>query len=512
MAKRHHPTGGFDMASDGDVCPGAGHHIPIKRQRHSRDIFVNLSKSWSGDTRHPSTERYNADIHSPLMRRSRSTLDIASLAVDDDDDDDDEGERMAGSDGGGQMQSVAIPIENRTICGDEDNVCIPDGSDSDDDGINDRRGVPLMCDVLGCFELGVFGFDTQRLCKGTLGSNASLAAAVVDCSKAFCCADGDGKGLEDKTGSRSAPSECKMDGKLHDILVIMDIDQTMAHSIIMQEEIDDLNDIAPISSSPPPLPRPTSPDDAARKEFSKMIIEGTGRGCRRVSRRLFDFDGKMIKVGNMEIVLRPGIVGMLKALATKFSLGIFSAAIGPYVGLVAAAIDPTSELFGDRIACRDDMLRSSRDGNMHKIIPPWWGWDPSNVIVVDDNATVWDGNPGCSIVQIRQFWGCTEGEGDDEDSCDCIDCLCQDLSLLSSAMISSMEIAKVKADVFHRRLTANAVVTEMCRFDLSGLALMFPDGNGSKIPVAVNGIDTIVSKYFPRTKNGDMEDSVILVV
>ncbi|SCU97254.1 LADA_0H05292g1_1 [Lachancea dasiensis] len=84
------------------------------------------------------------------------------------------------------------------------------------------------------------------------------------------------------------------------------------------------------------------------------------------------------------VKLRPGLKEFFEAIAPLFQLHIYTMATRAYALEIAKIIDPTGELFGERILSRDE------NGSLtHKSLERLFPMDQSMVVIIDDRGDVW---------------------------------------------------------------------------------------------------------------------------
>lgn len=85
------------------------------------------------------------------------------------------------------------------------------------------------------------------------------------------------------------------------------------------------------------------------------------------------------------VKLRPGLKEFFEAVSPHFEMHIYTMATRSYALEIAKIIDPTGELFGDRILSRDEN-GSLTTKSLERLFP----MDQSMVIVIDDRGDVWN--------------------------------------------------------------------------------------------------------------------------
>ncbi|CAO3622242.1 unnamed protein product [Mucor fragilis] len=96
------------------------------------------------------------------------------------------------------------------------------------------------------------------------------------------------------------------------------------------------------------------------------------------------------------IKLRPGTVQFLKDMSKLYEMHVYTMGTRAYAKAVAAVIDPTMELFQDRILTRDENGSLTKK-RLDRLFPA----DQSKVVVLDDRADVWDYSP--NLIQIKPY-------------------------------------------------------------------------------------------------------------
>ncbi|GAA5811799.1 hypothetical protein MFLAVUS_005244 [Mucor flavus] len=96
------------------------------------------------------------------------------------------------------------------------------------------------------------------------------------------------------------------------------------------------------------------------------------------------------------IKLRPGLSDFLKDMSKKYEMHIYTMGTRSYAEAVVKEIDPTGELFQDRILSRDENGSMTRK-RLERLFPS----DTSKVVVLDDRADVWDYSP--NLIQIKPY-------------------------------------------------------------------------------------------------------------
>ncbi|CAH00236.1 protein serine/threonine phosphatase [Kluyveromyces lactis] len=85
------------------------------------------------------------------------------------------------------------------------------------------------------------------------------------------------------------------------------------------------------------------------------------------------------------VKLRPGLKEFFEAVSPHFEMHIYTMATRSYAHEIAKIIDPTGELFGDRILSRDEN-GSLTTKSLERLFP----MDQSMVVVIDDRGDVWN--------------------------------------------------------------------------------------------------------------------------
>ncbi|KAL7312804.1 CTD phosphatase Fcp1 [Mucor circinelloides] len=96
------------------------------------------------------------------------------------------------------------------------------------------------------------------------------------------------------------------------------------------------------------------------------------------------------------IKLRPGTINFLKDMSKLYEMHVYTMGTRAYAKAVAAVIDPTMELFQDRILTRDENGSLTKK-RLDRLFPA----DQSKVVVLDDRADVWDHSP--NLIQIKPY-------------------------------------------------------------------------------------------------------------
>ncbi|SCV01912.1 LANO_0F14136g1_1 [Lachancea nothofagi CBS 11611] len=99
------------------------------------------------------------------------------------------------------------------------------------------------------------------------------------------------------------------------------------------------------------------------------------------------------------VKLRPGLQEFFEKVAPRFELHIYTMATRAYALEIAKIIDPTGELFGDRILSRDE------NGSLtHKSLERLFPMDQSMVVIIDDRGDVWSWCPNLIKVVPYDFF------------------------------------------------------------------------------------------------------------
>jgi hypothetical protein len=138
----------------------------------------------------------------------------------------------------------------------------------------------------------------------------------------------------------------------------------------------------------------------------------------------------IIRGCNFVSKLRPGVRTMLEILKMDFVLCICSLGDERYVKDIISVIDPTGEIFGDRIITREYIQHGIKQ------IPAEWN-EAGSAVVLDDRIDVW--KRGTPVVKIQSFLESAE---------DAIDPLLQD----TNAMKNFTYLCDI---AFHLRATLN---------------------------------------------------------
>ncbi|KAI8977575.1 hypothetical protein BDF20DRAFT_836359 [Mycotypha africana] len=106
----------------------------------------------------------------------------------------------------------------------------------------------------------------------------------------------------------------------------------------------------------------------------------------------FSLDG----TNKYTIKLRPGLSEFLKEISQYYEMHIYTMGTRAYAEAVAKVIDPTGELFRDRILSRDEN-GSVMKKRLERLFPS----DHTKVVVLDDRADVWDFSQ--NLIQIKPY-------------------------------------------------------------------------------------------------------------
>ncbi|KAG2236026.1 hypothetical protein BDF21DRAFT_393024 [Thamnidium elegans] len=109
--------------------------------------------------------------------------------------------------------------------------------------------------------------------------------------------------------------------------------------------------------------------------------------------RQFTLDGSPLIYS---IKLRPGLSDFLKDMSKKYEMHIYTMGTRSYAEAVVKEIDPTGELFHDRILSRDENGSMTKK-RLERLFPS----DTSKVVVLDDRGDVWDYSP--NLIQIKPY-------------------------------------------------------------------------------------------------------------
>ena len=96
------------------------------------------------------------------------------------------------------------------------------------------------------------------------------------------------------------------------------------------------------------------------------------------------------------IKLRPGLERFLRDISQLYELHIYTMGTRAYAKRIADIVDPTGNLFGDRILSRDES-GSLTVKNLQRLFPV----DTRMVIIIDDRGDVWRWNP--NLIKVAPF-------------------------------------------------------------------------------------------------------------
>ncbi|CEP11077.1 hypothetical protein [Parasitella parasitica] len=96
------------------------------------------------------------------------------------------------------------------------------------------------------------------------------------------------------------------------------------------------------------------------------------------------------------IKLRPGTIRFLKDMSKLYEMHVYTMGTRAYAKAITAVIDPSMELFQDRILTRDENGSLTKK-RLDRLFPA----DQSKVVVLDDRADVWDYSP--NLIQIKPY-------------------------------------------------------------------------------------------------------------
>lgn len=99
------------------------------------------------------------------------------------------------------------------------------------------------------------------------------------------------------------------------------------------------------------------------------------------------------------IKLRPGLEDFLQNVAELYELHIYTMGTRAYAQNIADIIDPTRQLFGDRILSRDES-GSLTAKNLQRLFPV----DTKMVVIIDDRGDVWRWSPNLMKVSPYDFF------------------------------------------------------------------------------------------------------------
>lgn len=106
------------------------------------------------------------------------------------------------------------------------------------------------------------------------------------------------------------------------------------------------------------------------------------------------------------VKLRPRVRDFLRSCAALFELQVDTAATRAYARRVCDILDPTGELFGDRIVSRcDTKLKNQKETAwLHRSLT-----DHSMVLILDDTEAVWPGANNLILIERYVFWSQEQG-------------------------------------------------------------------------------------------------------
>lgn len=110
-------------------------------------------------------------------------------------------------------------------------------------------------------------------------------------------------------------------------------------------------------------------------------------------------DGPGMRGCHYYIKLRPGLERFLQNVSKNFELHIYTMGTRAYAKHIAEIIDPTGNLFGDRILSRDES-GSLTAKNLQRLFPV----DTRMVVIIDDRGDVWQWNPNLIKVAPYDFF------------------------------------------------------------------------------------------------------------
>ena len=99
------------------------------------------------------------------------------------------------------------------------------------------------------------------------------------------------------------------------------------------------------------------------------------------------------------IKLRPGLEQFLKDISRHYELHIYTMGTRTYAKRIADIVDPSGNLFGDRILSRDES-GSLTVKNLQRLFPV----DTRMVVIIDDRGDVWRWNPNLIKVAPYDFF------------------------------------------------------------------------------------------------------------
>ncbi|KAH9470144.1 hypothetical protein Pst134EA_007410 [Puccinia striiformis f. sp. tritici] len=96
---------------------------------------------------------------------------------------------------------------------------------------------------------------------------------------------------------------------------------------------------------------------------------------------------------------RPGLTEFLNSLSEKYEMHVYTMGTRAYAEAVCKIIDPTNQIFGNRILSRDE------SGSMtQKSITRLFPVDTSMVVIIDDRGDVWEYSPNLVAVVPYNFF------------------------------------------------------------------------------------------------------------
>ncbi|KAG0148050.1 hypothetical protein CROQUDRAFT_655430 [Cronartium quercuum f. sp. fusiforme G11] len=156
--------------------------------------------------------------------------------------------------------------------------------------------------------------------------------------------------------------------------LIVDLDQTIVHATVDPTVGEWMTD-------------PSNPNFAALQGVGKFQLQdGSGGG----TEGCFYY-----------LKMRPGLSQFLYALAEKYEMHVYTMGTRAYADAVCRLIDPTGELFGNRVLSRDES-GSMTQKSLTRLFPV----DTSMVVIIDDRGDVWEYSPNLvSVVPYNFFVG-----------------------------------------------------------------------------------------------------------
>ncbi|KAI8064445.1 HAD-like domain-containing protein [Gongronella butleri] len=155
------------------------------------------------------------------------------------------------------------------------------------------------------------------------------------------------------------------------LILVLDLDQTLIHTSSSLETSNWLND-----------------KDIADQEIFKDIRQFVLPNAPTV----------------YHLKLRPGVAEFLSSLSSLYELHVYTMGTRDYAKAVVKELDPTGELFRDRIMAREDneMLANARSSSAYiKSLDRLLTNNKSMVTVVDDRLDVWEYSP--NLVHVRPY-------------------------------------------------------------------------------------------------------------